>query len=273
MLDKELNEKGYLIVENFISPKEIDVLKQQAQKILEDYSPNHISIFSTRQKQNNLDDYFLDSGDKIACFFEENAISADGMMLVEKSKAVNKIGHALHEHDPVFKTFSFQDKIKSLLKMLGINKGKCLQSMYIFKQPQIGGEVVPHQDATYLHTDPQHVIGLWFALEDSTKDNGCLWVLPEGHKAPLKRKFIRDASEVRFEEIEKPNWNEDDFIPLEVKAGTLIVLHDKIPHMSYKNRSDKSRQAFTLHITDGSTSYPETNWLKRDTPFPAFEEA
>lgn len=270
MLLQEFNDKGYLVVENFISPTEIKTLTEQAQKIIEDYTPNNFSIFSTRQQLSTTDDYFLQSGDKIACFFEENAISADGMMLVEKNKAINKIGHALHELDPVFKAFTFQDKIKSLLDMLDIKNGKCLQSMYIFKQPHIGGEVQPHQDATYLHTTPQKVVGLWFALEDSTNENGCLWVMPGGHKQKVKRKFVREDDSVRFEIHDKKDWNEKDFIPLEVKAGTLIILHDKLPHMSYKNRSDKSRQAFTLHIVDGASAYENTNWIKRETPFPEF---
>lgn len=55
-----------------------------------------------------------------------------------------------------------------------------LQSMYIFKQPSIGGVVVPHQDSTFIHTTPLSCVGLWWALEDATKDNGCLWALPGG---------------------------------------------------------------------------------------------
>ncbi len=46
------------------------------------------------------------------------------------------------------------------------------------QQPRIGGQVSVHQDATFLYTDPPTVIGLWVALEDATKENGCLWSLP-----------------------------------------------------------------------------------------------
>ena len=48
----------------------------------------------------------------------------------------------------------------------------------IVQQPKIGGEVRPHQDSTFLRTDPPSVVGLWWALEDATKQNGCLWALP-----------------------------------------------------------------------------------------------
>ena len=66
-----------------------------------------------------------------------------------------------------------------------------LQSMYIFKQPNIGGEVTCHQDATFLYTEPLRMVGLWFALEDATIENGCLWVIPGGHRLGLKSRFVR----------------------------------------------------------------------------------
>ena len=59
------------------------------------------------------------------------------------------------------------------------------------QQPKIGGEVRPHQDSTFLRTDPPSVVGLWWALEDSTKQNGCLWALPGAHAQGVARHFIR----------------------------------------------------------------------------------
>ena len=70
--------------------------------------------------------------------------------------------------------------------MGGIKSGKAWVMFYIWvtweQQPGIGGEVVPHQDNTFLYTEPTTCVGLWLALEDATKENGCLWALPESHK-------------------------------------------------------------------------------------------
>ena len=52
------------------------------------------------------------------------------------------------------------------------------QSMLIFKQPYVGGEVVPHQDSSFIATDPLSCVGIWLALEDAMRSNGCLWALP-----------------------------------------------------------------------------------------------
>ena len=43
--------------------------------------------------------------------------------------------------------------------------------------------VVPHQDATFLMTNPSKVLGVWIALEDATKENACLWFIPGSHRS------------------------------------------------------------------------------------------
>ena len=62
-----------------------------------------------------------------------------------------------------------------------------VQSMYIFKQPGIGGKVGAHQDGTFLYTKPQSVVGMWYALEDCSKTNGCLWAVPGSHKGKERK--------------------------------------------------------------------------------------
>ena len=54
------------------------------------------------------------------------------------------------------------------------------------QQKKIGGEVALHQDSTFLYTDPPSVVGLWVALEDATKENGCLWHLPGKNQKTCK---------------------------------------------------------------------------------------
>lgn len=127
------------------------------------------------------DEYFLSSVDKIRPFLEAKAKE-----ILEKNdksvKIFNKIGHALHALNPVFKEITFDDQIKEIIKSIGYQKPIVCQSMYIFKQPFIGGEVQPHQDGSYLYTEPLKVTGIWIALEDCTSENGCLEFIPGSHK-------------------------------------------------------------------------------------------
>ncbi|MEP6706742.1 MAG: phytanoyl-CoA dioxygenase family protein [Pyrinomonadaceae bacterium] len=261
---------GFLVLPDFVSPASCAALRVRAEKLVESFDPREaVSIFSTREQTRTSDAYFLESGDKIRFFFEEDAFSPDGTLKQSKEGSINKIGHALHDLDPVFDRFSRTPEIAQLIKDLGIERPLLLQSMYIFKQPNIGGEVTCHQDATFLYSEPPHVIGLWFAVEDATLENGCLWVIPGGHKLGLKSRFVRPPDGgARFEMQDETPWPVDAAAPLEVSGGSLIVLHALLPHMSRANRSAKSRHAYTLHVMDGSCHYPADNWLQRPASMP-----
>ena len=94
--------------------------------------------------------------------------------------------------------------LAALARDLGFDEPLVLQSMYIFKPPHIGGEVLCHQDSTYIYTEPESCVGFWFALEDATIENGCMRFIPGAHKAPLRRRNFRDESgQIVNEVIEK----------------------------------------------------------------------
>jgi phytanoyl-CoA hydroxylase len=266
----QYNRDGFLVLKDFVTHEACDALRARAAELVREFDPAGIvSIFSTREQARTSDDYFLESGDKIRFFFEENAFNSDGTLKQSKEHSINKIGHALHDLDPAFDSFSRTPKLAQLISDLGLSNPLLLQSMYIFKQPRIGGEVTCHQDATFLYTDPLRVVGLWFALEDATIDNGCLWAIPGGHKLGLKSRFLRaEEGGTRFEILDDSPWPEDNLQPLEVEKGTLIVLNALLPHLSRENRSERSRHAYTLHVSDASACYPETNWLQRGPEMP-----
>ena len=57
-------------------------------------------------------------------------------------------------------------------------------------------------------------------------------------------------------------------MPLETPKGSLVVLHGLLPHYSGPNRSAASRQAYALHLIDGTARYPADNWLRRGAGLP-----
>jgi phytanoyl-CoA hydroxylase len=259
---------GFLVLENFVAPEACDALITRAAEIVRDFEPQHVSIFTTHEQTRRTDEYFLGSGDQIRCFFEEEAVDAAGVLQRPKELAINKIGHAMHDLDPVFSRFSRDPKLAALVAELGIARPLLLQSMYIFKQPLIGGEVTAHQDHTFLWTDPPSVTGLWFALEDATVENGCMWARPGSHCEPPRKRFHRTANGAGFEVIDDRELPLDGMVPLEAPKGTCIVLHGLLPHRSGPNRSPRSRQAYSLHVIDARAHYRSDNWLQRDPALP-----
>jgi phytanoyl-CoA hydroxylase len=268
---QQYQRDGYLVLPGFKSAGEIARLRERAAQIVNDFDASATrAIFTTRDQASATDDYFLRSDNTIRCFFEEEAFGPDGQLRQDKSLSINKIGHALHDLDPVFEAFSRDTRLAGVARDLGLREALVWQSMYIFKQPGIGGEVKWHQDATFFETTPVSVTTFWFALEDATIDNGCLWVEPGGHRGPMRERFVRNGDDIRMETLDTTPWPDDSVaVPLEATAGSLVCFHGLLPHYSAPNRSPVSRHAYTLHATDGTTEYSPNNWIQRDAAFPA----
>ena len=261
-------ENGFLICEGFASAQECADMIAQADKLIASFDETvHQVVFSASGQSHTASDYFMDSASQISCFLEAGAVDEEGRLIKPKTQAVNKIGHALHDLDPVFSHFSRQDKCADLASLLGLNAPLLLQSMVICKQPFIGGEVNSHQDSTFLSTAPENCIGLWLALEPATTANGCIWVERCGHRVPLKSRFHKQGDEMVMTVL-SDSALADCTPSLEVDTGTIVVLHGWLPHLSHENKSAKSRYAYALHLIDGDSTYPEDNWLQRPAELP-----
>ena len=260
---------GYLLLEDFVAPAACERLRQRALELVEDFDPaEHRTVFSTTSRSHAAADYFQSSGDKIRFFFEENAFDAAGELRQAKSLSINKLGHAMHDLDPVFEAFSRSAKLRRVASAVGFRHPLLLQSMYIFKQPRIGGEVSWHVDSTYLYTEPLSCIGFWFALEDATLENGAMYCLPGAHRQKLKSRFLRRDGKLVTDQLDATPWSDGPRVAMEAKQGSLILLHGLLPHFSGPNLSEHSRHAYTLHIIESESVYSADNWLQRGSELP-----
>jgi phytanoyl-CoA hydroxylase len=261
--------EGLLVLPGFADTAAIGSLMRRAHEIVAAFEPPaDKAVFSSRDRAQVSQRALAASADQVHCFFEEEAFDADGRLAVDKARAINKIGHALHDRDVVFSRFSRDPRLAALAAELGFVQPRLMQSMLIFKQPRIGGEVVWHQDASFLMTEPNSVVGFWWALEDATVDNGCLWVA--SRRSALRERYVRCGDGFVTEALDATPWpSGDDVRPLEVKAGTLVVFDGLLPHASAPNRSAQSRLAYSLHIVSGRAAWSPLNWLQRRDDDPA----
>jgi phytanoyl-CoA hydroxylase len=265
---------GFLVLPGFFPAVRCDALKARMAELVERFDPSGVTtVFRTDDQSHARDRYFLESGDKVRFFFEPDAFDAEGRLRQPKELSLNKVGHALHDLDPVFRAFSRDPALEAVADAIGLKAPLLLQSMYIFKQPRIGGEVHCHQDSSFIHTEPESCVGFWVALEDATTENGCMWAEPGGHRRPLKARFVRAGEGTRMIQLDPAPLPTEGLAPLEAPKGTLVLLHGRLPHRSGPNLSARSRHAYALHLIDGTCRYSPDNWLQRapDMPLRGFQ--
>ena len=263
----QFEQQGYLTLPSVVPRAAIESIRQAASVILEGFDIDaNRTVFSTTDKDRGRDQYFFDSAESVYCFLEEEALDVDGKLIKPKALAINKIGHALHDRVPAFTDFCRLPLFADLFRDIGYQTPQLWQSMLIFKQPNIGGEVRWHQDASYLNCGTAKLTALWLALEDAHRGNACLRVHPGGHRSPLREIYRVDHSRGQGElsVLDGRPWPDlDQAVDVEVPAGSLVLFDGLMPHYSSPNRSSQSRQALTLHVTELDAPWSEHNWLQR----------
>ena len=114
------------------------------------------------------------------------------------------------------------------------------------KYPRDPGYISWHQDGTYWGLDSTRVVTAWVALTDSTRDNGCMRVVPGSHRQPIlphRDTYAADNRLSRGQEIEV-EVAEQDAVDVVLRAGEMSLHHVNIIHGSNANPSDGSRIGF-----------------------------
>ncbi len=113
-----------------------------------------------------------------------------------------------------------------------------------------GGVVAWHQDYSYwTRTQPMAHLTCWMALDDSTRDNGCLYYVPGSHKWNLLpvTGLAGDMNEIMtvLDEEQRQAFRP---VPVELKRGQCSFHHPLTVHGSYENRSDRPRRATLVNV-------------------------
>ncbi len=205
------DENGYLMVENVVTPAQLDELRRITRDFLE----------KSRSVTESNDIYDLDDGH-----------GPDAPRLTRI-----KLPHKQH---PFFWEVLRNSGVTEVLNDL-LGPDTLLQTSKLnTKAPGGGAAVEWHQDwAFYPHTNDS-MLAFGLMLEDVTADNGPLMVIPGTHKGPI---LDHSANGVFAGAIDPddPLFEKDKAVTLTGKAGSMTVHHARTLHGSAPNMSDRNR--------------------------------
>lgn len=274
---------GFVVLAAHAAACEVAALRAAADAAVRapDAAPPDAAVFTTDDQARRMDDdWFLASAGAVRCFREERwrevkgGSGGDVEDANDRAVRMNKIGHAMHDLDSVFAGFSYGEGVRQVAAGLRLEAPAIVQSMYIMKQARIGAPVRPHRDGSFILSDNESCVGLWWPLGPATRANGCLWAVPGSHRDGVSRRLVRRAAgsdgcnATEFEGEEAVEYAPEDYVPLEMEAGDLVVLHGAVVHMSMDNESEASRHAYSIHFVDGIEAYSPRGWLQRPPELP-----
>lgn len=152
--------------------------------------------------------------------------------------------------DPWFAELAEQHtRLRRLLDAI-LGPGAILfQDMALVKPAQVGSIKPWHQDNAYFAVAPlEQVLGVWIALDDATVENGCMHVIPGGHRlGPLRHHHDRDC------EIVPGRLDPSRAFAVPLPPGGALLFYGMLPHETPPNRSPCRRRALQLHYRGAET--------------------
>lgn len=125
----------------------------------------------------------------------------------------------------------------------------------VYKNAQITFPSSWHQDYPYWGGTPK--VSIWIALDDATRENGCLRFLPEAHTTFLKH-HKREGTFGNFLEEEQLDLSKAIDAPMQ--SGDACFFSDLAPHASYGNSSGKDRWSFIPTYRNADEPDPSEIW-------------
>lgn len=220
-------KRGYVAGVRILSDAQVEILQAEAERLMDPAHPGHALFYE----------------------FHSNESSTQGSVLF------HALGHWRIEsgfHDLLWHP-AFVGPASQLL-------GGPIRFWHdqLFSKPsRHGGVVAWHQDYSYwTRTQPMQHLTCWIGLDDSTRDNGCLWYVPGSHRWPLLpiTGLAGDMDEIRtvLSDEQKAAFRP---VPIELKRGEASFHHPLMVHGSYENRTDAPRRAAVVNVfRDGTRS-------------------
>jgi phytanoyl-CoA hydroxylase len=230
-------DMGFLVIEDAFSPDSIEMLRDEATKIC-------------RGEMGELKGSPTFRGD------ETSDEVLRQILCVHFPHKVSSVMKQTLKSDPF---------VEVLTNIIGPNV-KCMQSMLFIKAAGKPGQAW-HQDEVYIPTRDRSLVGGWIAMDDATVENGCLWVIPGSQKTGTMY-FQEWHGDPRFDcalEAQRFPYTNDDAVPVEVRAGSIVFFNGYLLHRSLPNYAESGfRRSLVNHYMSAESLLP---WINPTGPF------
>ncbi|RKU30750.1 hypothetical protein C6497_03465 [Candidatus Poribacteria bacterium] len=235
-------ENGYFLRYNVFTKEENDILAKIADDIV--------------NRKRSFPEYHI----------FENALVRDGKAEAEGIYAIHNIQYVScncrefldRTRDP-----RLTDPAADILgpDLLGLN------NLYIWKPPEIGLGFPWHQDKWYFNHQYKTgtTVATWTAIDDADEENGCLYVIPGSHKHGVKdHNELEGSQQGEFRQAE--GARDEDGIPIEVPAGSVIWFNSQVLHKSTDNHSSRFRRANVAHYINAKAEWTRPEAVNKKRP-------
>lgn len=249
----QFREEGYLAFENILTPGEVEAAKaalteltaglldaaRRGEAEVIQAGPNVTRNYSGVRIQR--------PGSPFQIHFEPG-VDPLALDTAEAELKLRKL-HGYHREHPFFEALVRHPRIKGTVEALLGNEAILFGEMALSKPPFIGSEKPWHQDNAYfIYVPLTSILTAWVALDDATVENGCMYVIPGGHRiGALKHVHGIDC------QIAEGRLDTRGAVPVELKAGGAMFFSGMLPHQTPPNRSPLRRRALQFQYRGADT--------------------
>lgn len=210
------NTNGYLVVENLITPDEVETYK----KLYDDFLSGRIDAGTSRSD--------LGAG-------------------IGKSDTKENITQIMwpSQFVPELLSMSYHQRALDISRQLMGEDAEMDFDMLINKAPYSGTPTPWHQDEAYwLDVPDKRAASCWLALDHSTADNGCMWFVPGSNRASVRPHRFAGKQGGALQ----CDADESEGIAVELSPGSCTFHHGRTLHYSRGNTTDQQRRAFIVNF-------------------------
>ena len=163
----------------------------------------------------------------------------------------------LHKYDLGFLNYA---RDPNILDMVGqvLGSDLILWNSSLFAKPAKNGKKTPwHQDGEYWPIRPLETCTVWIAIDDATKENGCLKFMRGSHKDKRLRphRTSDDPNFTLHQELLESEYDDQKAFHLELKAGQMSLHDVYLLHGSEANSSSNPRRGMTMRFMPGTSIF------------------